>query len=57
MCNHFLRSIKSRFEEWTSEWLPFAKRMHQVKEVYTDIKNAVLGTDEKVEEEGMTTGK
>lgn len=57
MCNYFLRSTKTRFEEWTSEWLPFAKRMHQVHGVYSDIKNAVLGTDGKEEEEGMTTGK
>lgn len=52
MYNHILRSIKSRFEEWTSGWLPFAKPVHQV---YSDIKNAVIGKDGKEEE--MTTGK
>lgn len=47
--NHILRSIKRRFEEWTSEWLPLSKPVHKV---YSDIESAIVG-----EEQESTTGK
>lgn len=47
--NHILISIKRKFEEWTSEWLPLSK---PVDKVYSDIKSAIVG-----EEQESTTGK